>query len=231
MNAFYLPFYILFFAGFFGVKKALKKEPLAGYFFFQTVLASIFVYLFLVATWFIERRYIAVVMFPAFFFIGLGVEKLIESMKSKRMKEGLIIPGLCILTILITLPENLESERKDIAAIKEIGDKISLEAGGRGARIATSEARIITYANISSSELICPIPVIEYNGLAQIPYPDLIALLKEKGVEYFIWEEAKWKKSPYDFLKSVKAQDMIEKGQWEIKGEEIVLFQYNYQEN
>lgn len=222
--AFYFPFFVLFVIGFKNLKKEIKREPLTGYLFFLSIFIFIFLYIFILKTWVMEKRYVASLIFPSFIFIGFGLQTIIDFLRVKGFKEKLLIPILCILTIAVTLPLNLKPIRKDKLHIREIGELIAIENPNENIQVATSDVRVIFYANMSRNDLMCPAPVIDYKGLTHKKYPEMITLLREKNIKYFLWEEDKWKFASYDFMKEVNTRDMVEVGRWEIDQNRLVLF-------
>jgi len=225
--AFYLPFFLLFLAGIKGIKKEMGKESLIYYLFSLSVLSFIFLYIFILKVWVMEKRYVAVFLFPSFVFVGFGLLKLIDFLGRKGLGKKATVLILSILIIAVTLPENLKERRKDSLPYREIGEFIAAEEQVENVAIASSASAslwISFYAHRHVSNLVCPAPVVDYGELIKKQYPDLIAFLKTKQIDYFVWEEDRWKGSPYDFLELVNARDMIKLGQWEANRGRLVLF-------
>ncbi len=224
IHAFYLPFFSLFVIGFIDIRKKIKKEPLIKYLLFLSILSFIFLYFWLLKTWILEKRYIAVFIFPSFIMVGLGIQSIVDYLKKKGWKEKPLLLALSILIIAITIPDNLEPKRKEKLAYKEIGEHIARENKNETVHIATSEGRIIFYANQYSKELICPRPLVNYDDLMHRKYSALVSLMREKKIQYLVWEETKRNKSSNDFLKESDNQDMVEIGIWSKKQNKLVLF-------
>ena len=194
-----------------------------------SALSFVFLYIFTLKIWIMEKRYTVVFLIPSFIFIGFGVENLIDFLGKKRLKKKTIGLLLSIIIIAVTLPDNLKEHRKDKLPYKEIGEFIAAEEQVENVAIASSSVWISFYTHRHVSNLVCPAPVVDYGELTKKQYPDLIAFLKTKQIDYFVWEEDRWKGSPYDFLESVNARDMIKLGQWGANRNRLVLFRVNYQ--
>jgi 4-amino-4-deoxy-L-arabinose transferase-like glycosyltransferase len=227
--AFYFPFFLLFLAGIKGIKKEMGKEALIFYLFLLSVLSFVFLYIFVLKVWVMEKRYTAVFLFPSFIFVGFGLLKLIDFLERKGLGKKATVLILSILIIASTLPENLKDHRKDKLPFREIGEYIAAEGQVEKAAIASSSALISFYTHRHVDNLICPAPVVDYEELIKKQYPDLITFLKANRIDYFVWEEDRWKGSSYDFLESVNVREMSKLGKWGVNRNGLVLFRVNYQ--
>ncbi len=227
--AFYFPFFLLFLAGIKHVKREAQREPLIRYLLVLSALSLVFLYIFTLKIWIMPKRYIVIFLIPSFVFIGFGVENLIDFLGKRGLKKKTIGLLLSIIVLAVTLPENLKENRKDKLPYREIGEYMAAEEQVENVAIASSSVWISFYAHRHADNLVCPAPVVDYGELIKKQYPDLIAFLKSNRIDFFLWEEDRWKGSPYDFLEFVNSRDMIKIGQWGANQDRLVLFRVNYQ--
>jgi len=229
VSAFFYPFFLFFIAGLKDLKRRLKSDPLAGYFIFLILVSLVYLYLFTLFTWVMEKRYVASMIFPSFIIIGWGLENIFLYFREKGIKKDLAIV-LCLLLIFTTFFENFKARRSDKLPYKEIGEFIRRDANRKFVKIAGANVWINFYANYGE-ELVCPVPDLIYESLNSAEdYKKFINLLRISGVNYFLWEEGKLKILSYDYLSGFVKEENIQKlGEWvlqEWKGKKkrLVLF-------
>jgi len=226
VSAFFYPFLLFFIAGLKDLKRRLKSKPLAGYLVFLILMSFLYLYLFTLFTWIMEKRYVASMIFPSFIIIGWGLENIFLYFKEKGIKEEFAIV-LCLLLIFTTFFENFKVRRSDKLPYKEIGEFIRRDTNKRFVRIAGGNVWVKFYANYGD-ELVCPVPDLRYEDLNNVEdYEELIHLLKISGVDYFVWEENRLKDSL--LLTLNLKQDLQKLGEWNVmewkrKERKLVLF-------
>ncbi len=223
--AFYQPFLIFLITGIFGIKRVIKNEPEVKYFVLLTFICIIYLYIFTLQSFIMEKRYTAPLIFSTFFITGNGIENIKSYLQKKGIDEKKILIFMLIFIILITMPVNLKKKRGVHAPIKEIALMVYNEKKDTEfIKVATPDRRINFYINQDKLHYFCSGNEINYERLIKMSYKDLITELKLNKYRYFIWEEKSWKRANYDFLTSYNKNDFEEIGRWKIKDNSLILY-------
>jgi hypothetical protein len=218
LEGFFYPFCLILFVGFHGCWQKLKKGKELRYFTILVAFGCALLYLNTLQTWIIDGRFLALVAFPLFIYLGYGLEKLILFLETKfKIKENIAVAVICTLIVLFGLSKNLNFREKDKLVFKQIGAYIAeLETNNRGyiSTLASDNSRQLSfYSNINNEGLILP-PI---NNLQHFTGGDLmqfIKWLKKKQIKYFLWEEEYWIGQPFNVINDSYGDYLKELNQW-----------------
>lgn len=178
-------------------------------------------YLRTLQTYVIEYRYMMLTILPGSLCFCAGLAALTNRIRQRSQMARLpILTILAVLLILITLPRNLTPRGESETAFKEIG--LFLAANhppGDEVRVATSRhtVRLIRfYANLERPDIPCPErPEHLYPALAGGSPAELINNLKERKIDYLLWEEHNrpngW---PPALTEGEQKEELQELGRW-----------------
>jgi hypothetical protein len=137
-----------------------------------------------------SSRFIALFLFPAFVFVGFGVEKMIRLVNKRlRIKRALVYRIVWLLVFLVALPKDLRShDRADKVVFKEIGEFIATDKGS-GEEISVAgtfeELSLVHfYAHINDQEA----PCFNQDSILNKRKKMTLQGLRDKGFDYFIWQ-------------------------------------------
>lgn len=224
LKVIYFPFVPLFLIGLFTTKKELSKNPHMKYIIFLSVISFFALYLFYLKIEILSSRYTALIVLPAFIFIGFGIKKIIQFSKSKGFQDKIIIGSICLYIIVLGLSSNLGHKRTDKLIYKNIGEYIAQREDNQKVKVMAPDARIMFYANYHSKGIECTNQIGEYKHLIKMEYPRLVSQLKKRKIKYFLWEEKSWSNADYDFLTDAKLLHFKEINRWKTKNRKFIAF-------
>lgn len=222
-------FFPILIAGFLTIRKEVKRMPQFSFFVFLFVLSLMSLYFFYLKIGVMSSRYAALIMLPAYVFIGSGIENIIAVTRRKNVREKTIIIMLCLYIIVTATPHNLKHKREDKIVLKNIGQYISEKENNRPVTLMAHDPRIMFYTNLDTLGRECAHTFLGYDHLLTLPYRDLPSWLKEKNVQYFIWDDRSWRHAPYDFLTNVQAEHFAEINQWDTDERTFIAFEVLYE--
>ena len=84
------------------------RTGLAGYFASLIACGFVLLYFYALRTWTMENRYIALVIFPSFLFLGFGVERILSFLQQRwGLKEFSAVVLVALLIPLLAVPKQL----------------------------------------------------------------------------------------------------------------------------
>lgn len=225
-RAFFYPFFLVFLLGFLDFKKWRENNQA---FYYAILIAGAFfvLYFFVLRFWFLEHRYLTLLILPSFIFIGFGVERILSLCKRYlKMNNSAAILLFTCLVLACALPDQLKSDNKDKEIFARIGSRIAqLEGSSKGINILVMGAYFKTfhlYSNLNSPANSCP-----DDGLCNNfgnSYEDFLNSVNNCKASYVIWQE-KYQPAKYDFLKEYNRNDFLVVGEWHYKETgKIILF-------
>lgn len=163
-KALYPPFFLILIIGLVIAKRNLKQNIKIYFILSNLILAFIILYLQVLYNWAISTRYIALLLFPGFIFLGYGLQSIVTFINNKFIavsKYSMIF--FCITIFLITFPKNFIREKNlDNYIYREIGYQIAKkEKHNKIIRIGGSFKRInliYFYANLDFRGPVCFAP-------------------------------------------------------------------------
>jgi len=232
-EAFFYPFAALFLFGLFDFKR-WRLSRLAGHFGTLIACGGAVLYSYALRYWFMENRYIVLIILPSFLFLGFGVERILSFLQRRLgLKEFSAVFLAALLIVLLAVPKQLVPHEKDKAVFKEIGTFIAREEGSETRieilALGVSMRWVSLYANLNTSALVCSdqdmLDGLTRQELVGDSYADFMKTVDARRVRYVVWEERHWPTREYDLLKAYDSQDFRIAGEWFHKDAgRIVLF-------
>ncbi|WP_459892733.1 hypothetical protein [Desulfothermus okinawensis] len=194
-KAFYLPFFVITLIGIYLAKQSLKKDIKVNFLFLCFICGLIILYLQTLYDWAITNRYIVLILFPSFIFMGYVIDafiKFIANNFSKISQFSIIL--FCIIIFLVTFPQNfLKTKNPDKIIYRKIGYKISkIDKQNKIIRVGSSIKRtniIYFYANINFPGPVC------FPSELRISSKELSTnLLINRNIDYYVATSSDLKK-------------------------------------
>ncbi len=192
-------FYIFFVILVLGMVKSvhrISKDSRLIYLVTLSVVALIALYAQMMFFWWMSSRFAVLFLFPAFVFMGAGIEAIVAFISKRfNLKQSVSYVLICLIVLLVALPKTLRASYiRDKLVFREIGTLISIrEKNKRAVSVAGAFKRVRAvhfYANLNYHGAPC------FDGRAILWHPDAAAvkLVQEEGYHYFIWDERGWNK-------------------------------------
>ncbi|HPV72577.1 MAG TPA: hypothetical protein PLN00_08160 [Smithellaceae bacterium] len=219
LETFFYPFVILYLMGLGGLRKRIAADGRIVYLLLLTLTGFLLLYLMVFIDWQMENRWLAIVLFPSFFFLGAGLERLISWLHLRfNLKQGAAIVLIGLAVLAATLPKDIKPRGEDKVIYRTIGETIAdREGSGKKIEIMTvgvSSRWILFYANLGFRGAPCPDEFYHYREWDGREYGPFVERMKAKGMKYLVWEERNWPADWFDFLLSPYGKDFVLLGQW-----------------
>lgn len=186
----FFPFCFVFFLGVWGSGGRIRKDRRLIYLCSLAIAAVLVLYFQVLFNWAMSSRFIGLILFPAFFFIGIGLQKIADFFKSGFKMRGAVVHVVLALLILAAgLPKNLKSDRRDEKIVfKEIGQFIAAREENRREVSVSGNFKYLRlvhfYAHLDYPGAPCFDPrSILSDANMKTPYRR-----GEKVFDYFIWD-------------------------------------------
>jgi len=231
LEAFFYPLFAVFLVGAFQIRMRLKKDPALFYFMWIILAGFCVLYLHVLQWWILDNRHMAIVIFPAAVFAGLGVQRLRLFCGSRLgLAERPVFLLIFALIVAVTLFKNIQPREKDKLVFKTIGEKAARISGNdEEIRVAASMDTLrwfSFYANLHFPGAPCPQPYNDFHALVGDSYKAFVSNLRRSGVQYFLWEKRHWPRDRFEFLQKANPKDFTEIGRWRHRDTgEMILFQ------
>lgn len=229
MEAFFIPFFMVFLLGIAGSWNRIGKDRRLAYLAWSSVAALMLLYAQVLYNWAMSSRFVALFLFPAFVFIGLGMDKLVRFFNKRlRTKPASLFRVLWFLVLLVALPKDLGShDRADKVVFKEIGEFISSNKGSGGEISVAGTFKglrlVHFYAHINDERP----PCFDQDSILDGREKMTVQGLRDQGFDYFILQT---KDFPMDGEKLPKAPGVtgVKLKEWESeKLGRLILFKIN----
>jgi hypothetical protein len=219
IKAFFYPFFIVFLMGFKGIWKKIKEDDRILYLSIFCFSAFLFLCIVVMILWEMPTRYTGLLVFPSAVFIGFGLEKVMLFLRSKfNLKESIAFLIVCMLVLVFSLPKNLKPREKDKVVFKEIGQLVAEREGNdKEILVVTSQQSIrwiSFYSNLDHKGAPCPEKNYDLNNILGQNYEEFVENLRERKIQYFLWEEKHWPGQSADYLRIGNSADFIRVGNW-----------------
>ncbi len=190
-------FYIFFIILILGMAASVRRIPGDSrliYLSTLSIFALIALYAQIIYTWAMTSRFIVLFLFPAFVFVGAGIEA-IAAFFGKRfnLKRPTNYAMVCLIVLVVALPKTLRATYvRDKLIFREIGKFLSnRENNKRVISVAGAFKRVRSvhfYANLNYHGAPC------FDDLAILRQADAAALhfVRDQGYHYFIWDKKSW---------------------------------------
>lgn len=219
----YWPFLPFLAAGLYRYRNGLSNNKNLSYFVLLSCLSIIALYFFYLKIEVLSSRYAALIILPLLVFIGTGIKHAVDLLTKRGFKEKNIVLTISLYLLTAGLIPNIDSERADKLVYRTIGEYISEHENYRSTKVVAADPRVMFYANLNSSEIICS-DVISYDQLRALTYTELVAKLKNEGIAYFLWEEDAWQTAAYNFLDVTKKENFTEITRLDHDNKRLILF-------
>lgn len=198
-KALYFPFFVLFSMGLYLAKGSIKKDIRFKYLFLNVVLSFLALYVQILYNWAASTRYMALLLFPGFVFIGYAFKSILHFIESKYPNLSNMLFLLILLSIfVVTFPKNFYKKKNpDNIVYRQIGLEIAksnksnkiIKVGGAFKRVNI----IYFYANINYHGPVCFPSYLAFSR--QEVSPELIL---SRNLDYYVMKSEKEKKL-YEF--------------------------------
>jgi len=178
--------------------KRIKEDPRLIYFLFLAAAVLSALYLFIIQTWGLQYRYVAIFTLSSIVFAGIGLETVVKWSSARyQLKETLVIAILACLMLLSSLPKNMSARDPDKIVFKEIGEFMVKHEGGNNRAISVSSPMEIQrwisfYANLNYQGAVCPEASDQTSWEIFAKQKTLVEQLKQRNIRYFLWTEKTW---------------------------------------
>lgn len=219
-EAFYYPFFLVSLLGLAGMTRRLADDRKWAYLALLAAASVLLFYVLLIESWVMERRYLLLVIIPAFIFYGAGLERIIRFFTNRaKMKESLVYLLIGLAIMGLTVPKYFYPREEDKVIFKEIGRLVAQrEKSDRVVRVASispAAARWSSfYANLNYPGAPCPENQIDTFYFPPRDRADLLKRISDKKAKYFIWVERYWPATAYDYAKDGLGPDWVELGRF-----------------
>jgi 4-amino-4-deoxy-L-arabinose transferase-like glycosyltransferase len=235
VEAFFYPFFLIFIIGLIGAGtwKRIRKDQNVHYFAILAASAVVVSYVYVFAYWEIESRYLVLLVLPSFIFIGFGLEKITHFLKSRFRLKGHVALSLVVLAIMASaLPKDLKSREVDKLVFKEIGETIArIEGNSREIEVLVlggSRRWISFYANLRFKGAPCPDKYWDYRNIMGNSHDQFVQNLRARDIRYVVWEEKRWPRQGFDFMRHMDSKDFVRLGIWNHPDTgRIILFRFS----
>ena len=192
---FFYPLVFLF-MGLRGISERIQADRRVILFLFLAPASFILVYLVILQSWFLEKRYLIGFFFSSFIFIGFGLERIIDILKSRfKLHKSMINMIALVFVIGFCLPENLLPRERDKLLFKKMGEMIAeREDHSQVIRLFSScdspHLRwILFYANLSFPGAPCPRLDFDVYRIFGNDFGQFIDNMDRENIKYFLWTE------------------------------------------
>lgn len=223
---------IPFMIGFAQLKK-IKNDPRLIYFLFLAAAVLLALYLFIIQTWGLQYRYVAIFTLSSIVFAGIGLETVVKWLSARyKLRETLVIVILACLMLLSSLPKNMTARDPDKIVFKEIGEFMVRYEGGNNRVINVSSPMEIQrwisfYTNLNYQGAICPEASEQTSWEIFAKQKTLVEQLKQRDIKYFLWTEKTWSGRNMDVDEHIEYLKKL--GAWEHKDTgKMILYEVIY---
>ena len=237
LEAFFYIFFFLMLFGFSGLKKRMQNDSRILPLLMITVISLVVLYFYCLNIWSMENRRLVMVIIPAAVIIGFGAENLINLLDKRfGLSDSKSVVLLCLFIFVLTLPKDLKIQEADKLVYRDIGETIAHFDGGSGEialiTLGDSGRWINYYANLHVAGAPCPEKNGGWHNIIGGGYKDFIGNMRTRKIRYVIWEENRWPKDTFIFLKSIRPDDLKQLKEWQHRDTgRIILYQVLHQKN
>jgi 4-amino-4-deoxy-L-arabinose transferase-like glycosyltransferase len=210
----YIPFFIF---GLLGLWGRLRKDPRVVYLIILVILGYISIFFHVLQYWYLEERFLYVIIFPGCILGAFGIEKTTRFIQSRvNWKASVAIVLISLYILAFGLGKNIKKREEDKVVYLQIAEYISkLEKPDHAfVPVLTDDSSSLKlvpfYLNLHLSTGFCPAsraPVLRTNG-------ELLQYLRENRVKYFLWDEKGWRKTQVDIRSNDFLHNFNYLGRW-----------------
>lgn len=219
----YLAFLPFLFIGFCVYPREQRRVRHFRYLLLLALLSVPVLYLFYLKFEILSPRYVVLFILPAFVFLGSGIEIVSSLVKRDTLKKALVV-FLCLYVILSSLLADFTDKREDKRIYREIGEYIAQREDNKAVVVMAPDTRIMFYANLHAPAPECANRLNDYDQLKHKDYREMVSLLREKKVRYFVWEKSSWEGARTDFPAVAEKAHFRSLMRWESPHGEFVAY-------
>ncbi|WP_319408667.1 glycosyltransferase family 39 protein [uncultured Desulfosarcina sp.] len=220
LEGFFYPYALLFFIGWIGIRRRLSTDGGVSYFVCLLMFSTLVLYVNLLQTWLIYNRFLAIVIYPGFLFIGFGIDRLVGWLTSHcRLKPLTATVTAVTFVLLFGMAKNLRPNHEDKIVYRQAGEIIARQkAPTQVAAIAGAQSTVYEWVFFYAHRDF-PGPLCARDGIKKIPsqYQALIASMRADGQRYLFYEENQWPRQAFDLMAAPFEQDFTILGRWRHK--------------
>jgi len=222
VEAYYIPFFVLFVFGLVRTRGGFRGDPRARYFLLLLTLMGLFFYLFIFSSWVLEQRWLGTAVLASFFFIGQGLMG-IRDFAITKLHLTLPAAGaaLAALIVMVALPKTILPREQDKKVFLEISAAMEAVRTSAGEIEILAPAHAIRWLSLYTNKEVegAPQPD-EYaydkrtRGLIADNYEAFLVSLRSHKVSYVLWAEKHWPRGAFDLLYSCRKGGLEKVGEW-----------------
>lgn len=220
LDGFFYPNALLLFLGLSGLKAQRSRHAMQPYFIWIVIISLIVLYIHILQIWMIFNRFMAIVIYPSFIFLGYGIEKCLTFFEDKyRIKYKTVIIWMVLILVGFGLGKSLHPIHADKAVYPQIGKIIAAnKAPDKVALIMGKQATILNwiffYAHRDYPEPLCA-----KNFISSIPptYAQMLQTIEKEKISFVLYEEKSWKEFEFNLMSQPYQKDFDVLGQWHHK--------------
>ena len=217
VEGFFYPYALLFFLGFIGINSRRSRDGHLGYFILLVALSFGVLYVHLLQTWLIYNRFLAMLIFPSFLFIGFGIENTLRFFKTKCGLRPLTATVFIVVFILaFGLGKNIRANHEDKIVYRQAGEIIaSQKEAAQIAKIAGVHSTVYEWVFFYAHRNY-PGPICAKDMLAKVPnrYEILVKRMRTNGARYLFFEENQWSQKGVELTSAPYQEDFTILGRW-----------------
>ena len=228
LEGYFYPYAMFFFLGFVGIKSKWKKSGYMGYFVCLIISGVGVLYIHLLQTWLIYNRFLSILLFPSFLFIGFGIENTLRFIETKcRFRSSTAAVLAVVFIVAFGLGKSARPNHEDKVVYRQAGEIIaSQKQENQMAEIAGLHSTVYEWVLFYAHRNF-PGPICAKQLRSKIPenYKDLVESMRADGIRYLFFEENRWARKGVDLRSAPYQQDFEVLGQWHHKdtGEIMLL--------
>ncbi|MBW2078626.1 MAG: glycosyltransferase family 39 protein, partial [Deltaproteobacteria bacterium] len=140
VSAYFYPFFLLFLIGLAGIWAKVRRDRRIRYLAVLSASALILLYLYVLQSWMMFNRLLALFILPSFILVGFGLERTIGFLQARfKVREYIAVTVVCILMLACALPKSLNPRETDKLVFKQIGQLIAEKEGNdKEIKVATA---------------------------------------------------------------------------------------------
>ena len=220
LEGYFYPYALFFFLGFVGIKSKWQKKGNMGYFVCLIASGVGVLYIHLLKTWLIYNRFLSILLFPSFLFIGFGIENALRFLKMKCRFSSLTAAVWAVVFIVaFGLGKNVRPNHEDKVVYRQAGEIIaSQKQKNQMVEIAGVHSTVYEWVFFYAHRYF-PGPLCAKNLRTKVPkhYADLVEGMRTAGVRYLFFEENQWTQKGVNLKAAPYQQDFDVLGQWHHK--------------
>lgn len=216
-ESFFYPFALIFFIGLFGIRKRLQSNRHIAYFLWLSIFSIAVLYIHLLTRWLIFHRFMVILILPGCIIIGFGIGNIIQYIERRfRLGHGAAAGIMIAMIVLFGLSKNLIHREKDKYVYRQAGQIIAQQKSPEQispimAYYSTEYVWVFFYGHLDYPGALC---ARQYGGIIPDSYDELLASLKNAGMQYVLYEEKSWQNAKFDLMQSPYQTDFDILGRW-----------------